>query len=180
VAALVGDPRLAVLARPARRAAASVGALAGVSAGGAVLARAVVGTVVQVLVAEEAAPAFVAAALEGLGAGAVHAARVAHATVAVRALPAGLAPEEKNSGQLAGDFDARVFLSTRRYSLSRCATRVSRQKGNCSPATIEQKGRHRYTRLPLLARHVRKFWAGPPSLRRNRRRGMSPERPTRT
>ena len=54
-----------------------------------------VGAVVEVLVAEEAAPALVAVALVRLLAGAVHAARVADALVAEPARPALLAPGNK-------------------------------------------------------------------------------------
>ena len=61
--ALVADPLLAALAGEAGRAAARVRTLPSVAAGGAVLARPVVGAVVEVLVAEEPAPAAVAVAL---------------------------------------------------------------------------------------------------------------------
>lgn len=85
--ALVGLD-LAAQPREAGPAAAGVAPLAGVGAGGAVLARPVVGAVVQVLVAEEAPPALLAVALPGLRAGAVEAARVADAVLAEGALPA--------------------------------------------------------------------------------------------
>ena len=88
VRALVLDPVLAVLAGVAGRAGAGIGSLAGVQAGGAVHAGRVVGAVVEVLVAEEAAPAGAALALVGLGAHAVLAARVPLAPVALVALPA--------------------------------------------------------------------------------------------
>ena len=55
------------------------------------MARPVVGAVVEVLVAEHAAPAVEAVALVGLGAGAVHAAGIPLALVAAGALPAVLA-----------------------------------------------------------------------------------------
>lgn len=58
-----------------------------VCAGGAVGARLVVGAVVEVLVTEQASPAFLADALPGLGACAVEAARVAHTLRAVGPLP---------------------------------------------------------------------------------------------
>lgn len=69
-------------------AAAGVAALARVAAGRAVHAGPVVGAVVEVLVAEEAAPAFLAVALPWLTASAVRAAGVADALVAHSALPA--------------------------------------------------------------------------------------------
>ena len=90
--ALVGDPALAVGPGEPRRAAAGVGSLTRVPAGGAVPAGPVVGAVVEVLVAEEAAPALVAVALVGPAASPVDAARVADALVAVGPGPAGLAP----------------------------------------------------------------------------------------
>lgn len=62
--------------------------MARVGAGGPVLARVVVGAVVEVLVAEEPPPALLAVALPGLQAGAVQAAGVADAFVAGGALPA--------------------------------------------------------------------------------------------
>ena len=90
--ALVADPGLAVGARVAWRAGAGVGSLAGVPAGGAVAAGLVVGAVVEVLVAEEPAPALLAQALVRLLAGAVDAARVQDAAVAKGAGESGLAP----------------------------------------------------------------------------------------
>ena len=71
---------------------ASVRSLAGVEASAAVLARLVVGAVVEVLVAEQAAPALVAVALPRLLAGTVIAARVPDALVAQLSLPSGVAP----------------------------------------------------------------------------------------
>lgn len=85
--ALVGLD-LAAGSRKAGPAGAGVAPLARVGAGGAVLARAVVGAVVEVLVAEEPAPAFLAVALPRLHAGAAQAARVADALVAELPLPA--------------------------------------------------------------------------------------------
>ena len=96
VRALVADPVLAVGAGVAGWAAAGVGALTRVSAGGAVLAGPVVGAVVEVLVAEEAAPALVADALLGLLAGAVLAAGVGDALVAEATGPSGLASERRH------------------------------------------------------------------------------------
>ena len=90
---------LAVPAGVPGRAGAGVAALSGVQAGGAVHARGVVGAVVEVLVAKEAAPSGVALAGVGLGAGAVLAARVADALVAVDASPSRPTPiEKKNRG----------------------------------------------------------------------------------
>ena len=93
--ALVADPALAVGAGVTRRAGARVRALSGVPAGRSVAARAVVGAVVEVLVAEESSPALLAEALVRLLAGAVHAARVEDAAVAQWAGEAGLAPGNK-------------------------------------------------------------------------------------
>ena len=93
--ALVADPGLAVGAGVAWRAAAGVGALAGVPAGSAVPAGPVVGAVVEVLVAEEAAPALLAEALVRLLARAVDAARVQDAAVAKRPGEPGLAPKRE-------------------------------------------------------------------------------------
>lgn len=78
---------LAVGAREARGTVARVRALACVEARAVVPARPVVGTVVEVLVAEEPAPALVAQAVPRLLARAVQAAGVALALVAQRALP---------------------------------------------------------------------------------------------
>lgn len=79
---------LAVESRVLRRTDAGVAALAGVVARPAVLTRAVVGAVVEVLVAEQAAPALLADAVPGLGAGAVEASRMSLALVAELAHPA--------------------------------------------------------------------------------------------
>lgn len=78
---------LAVGAREARGTVARVRALARVEARAVVPARPVVGTVVEVLVAEEPAPALVAQAVPRLLARAVQAAGVTLALVALRALP---------------------------------------------------------------------------------------------
>lgn len=87
----IADDRFALGAGKARRTLARVRALARVEAGSTVLARFVVGAKVQVLVAEQTAPAFVAQALPRLLAGSVHAARVRFALVAQLSLPSGLA-----------------------------------------------------------------------------------------
>ncbi len=94
--ALVADPALAVGPSPSGRAAAGVAALAGVPARGTVLTRPVVGAVVEVEVAEEAAPALVAPALVRLAARAMLASWVPDALVAQRTRPARLAPEDKD------------------------------------------------------------------------------------
>lgn len=78
---------LAVGAREARGTVARVRALARVEARAVVPARPVVGTVVEVLVAEEPAPALVAQAVPRLLARAVQTAGVTLALVAQRALP---------------------------------------------------------------------------------------------
>lgn len=73
---LVGDPGLAIGTRPARSARTGVRALASIEASGSVLAGPVVGTVVQVLIAKEPAPAFLAMASPGLVAGSMLATRI--------------------------------------------------------------------------------------------------------
>lgn len=90
---------LAFLAREPGRALAREGPLARVEARAAVLARLVVRAVVQVLVAEQSAPALVADALPLLLARSVHASRVQLALLAQRALPSFLAAatEKKRS-----------------------------------------------------------------------------------
>ena len=98
VGTLVGDPRLAVLAGVSRRAGTRVRALARVAARRAVFARSVISAIVEVEVAEEAAPALVAYAFVGLvTAGTVLAARVPHALVAKAAGPTGFASENKEN-----------------------------------------------------------------------------------
>lgn len=87
----VGDLSVAIGAHESRLALAGVRALAGVEAGAAVLAGLVIRAVVEVLVAEQTAPAFVALALPGFLAGAVHTARIGFAFCAESALPAGVA-----------------------------------------------------------------------------------------
>ena len=96
VGALVGDAGLAVGAGPAGWAGARVGALAGVEAGGPVLAGLVVGAVVEVLVAEQAAPALLAVAGPGLIAGTVLAPGVPHALVAEGTSPPISTPKIKD------------------------------------------------------------------------------------
>lgn len=86
-AALVGLD-LAAAPGKARPAGAGEAPLARVGAGGPILAGMVVGAVVEVLVAEEPAPAFLAVALPGLHTRAVEAAWVTHALLAQGPLPA--------------------------------------------------------------------------------------------
>lgn len=76
-----------VCSSEARFAGAGVASLAGVGAGGIVLTGPVVGAVVQILIAVESAPSFLAVALPGLVAGPVHTARVSRTLVALPALP---------------------------------------------------------------------------------------------
>lgn len=97
VRAFVGDPRLTIGSGPSGWATARVGALARVEASGAVLARLVVGAVVEVLVAEQTAPALVAVALVGLLAGPVFAAGVADAFVAVATSPSSAASRRQRT-----------------------------------------------------------------------------------
>lgn len=65
-----------------------VESLAGVEAGAAILAGAMVGAVVKILIAEQTSPALVADAVPWLVAGAVHAARIKCTLIAQRSLPA--------------------------------------------------------------------------------------------
>ena len=89
---------LAVGAVEAWRARAGVQTLAvkGVKAGAAVQAGLVIRAIVEVLVAEQTAPAFVAEALPGLLTATVKAAWISHALVAVRSFPAVVASATEN------------------------------------------------------------------------------------
>ena len=87
VRAFIGHPAFTVCASVARWAAAGIRPLSSVEAGGSIAARFVVGAVVQVLVAEETTPTFVAVALPRLLARTVKAARVTDALIAQLALP---------------------------------------------------------------------------------------------
>lgn len=82
------DLNLAVGTSVPRAAGARVAALAGVGAGGRILAGLVMGAVVEILIAEESTPPFLAVALPGLLAGAMQAARVSDALVTIAPLPA--------------------------------------------------------------------------------------------
>ena len=84
--------QFAVCSRVLGRTGARVRSLASVEASAAILARLVVGAVVQVLVAKETAPAFVAVALPRLLARAVQTARITDALVAQLSLPTQFAP----------------------------------------------------------------------------------------
>lgn len=95
LAVAVEERDLAVGAGEAGRAGAGVAALAGVEAGATVVAGLVVGAVVEILVAEEPAPALVAETFPGLLAAAVEAARVTDARVAEGTGPAALTPAQK-------------------------------------------------------------------------------------
>lgn len=83
----LADLDFTVVAGVSRLAGTGVAALACVGASSVVHAGLVVGAKVQVLVAEEAAPAFLAVALKRLVAGAVQAPRVALALITEGALP---------------------------------------------------------------------------------------------
>ena len=79
--------QLAIGAGVLGRAGARVRSLAGVETSAAVFARLVIGAVIEILIAEEAAPSFVAVALPRLLARSVKATRIANALVALFALP---------------------------------------------------------------------------------------------
>ncbi len=97
--AFVCHSAFAVCAGVARRAAASVRTLTSVEAGGSVATGLVVGTVVEVLVAEEAAPPVVAVALPGFLAGPVLAAGISNTLIAKRSGPTTSTSEiAKNKG----------------------------------------------------------------------------------
>lgn len=87
----VADSRFAVGSGVTGRALASVRALSGVEASASVLAWFVVGAKVQILIAKQTTPAFVADTLPRLFAGSVHTSRVRFAFIAQRTLPSGLA-----------------------------------------------------------------------------------------
>ena len=89
--------RLAVRAGEARRTRAGVRALAGVEAGAAVVAGLVIGTVVEILVAEEAAPAFVAEALPGLLTASMKTPRIPHTLIAVGTFPSVVTSEKQRA-----------------------------------------------------------------------------------
>jgi len=69
--------------------------LTGVEAGAAVQARLMIRAIVEVLVAEQSAPAFVARALPGFLAATVKAARVSDALIALRTFPAAVTSATK-------------------------------------------------------------------------------------
>lgn len=71
--------------------------MAGVVACAPVSAGAMVGAIIQILIAKQATPALLADAIPGLGAGAVHAARMPLALVAELAHPARMTTEIKKT-----------------------------------------------------------------------------------
>lgn len=87
----------AIGASEARSTTASIGALTGVEAEAAVLTRLVVGTVVEVLVAEQTSPSLVTKAVPLLLTCAVQATRVSFAFVAVSTLPTATTTVTKES-----------------------------------------------------------------------------------
>ena len=87
-----GHFRFAVLAREVGWTHTSIGTLAGVEAGAAILAGAMVGAEVEVLVAEQSAPALFTVTLEGLVAGALMAAGVLDAAITMGSFPSEAAP----------------------------------------------------------------------------------------
>ena len=95
VRALIGDPDFAVGTSPSRRARTSVRSLTGVEASSSILARPVVGTVVQVLVTEKATPAFLTMASPGLIASSMLASWVSDAFIAIGACPTISASERR-------------------------------------------------------------------------------------
>lgn len=99
----VADSGLAICSDVAGRTLASVRTLSGVEASSSILTRFVVGAEVQILIAEQSTPAFVAEALPGLLAGPVYASRIGFTLVAQGTLPAGLATVEiKNEYERSG------------------------------------------------------------------------------
>ena len=95
VGTLIGDPDFAVGTSPSRRARTSVGSLTSVEASSSILARPVVGAVVQVLVTEKATPAFLTMASPGLVASTVLASWVSDAFITIGACPTISASERK-------------------------------------------------------------------------------------
>ena len=103
VGAFVSDTRLAIGSSPARWATARVRTLAGIEARRSVLARFVVGTVVEILVAEQSTPTLIAVTLVRFGARSVFAARVSNAFVAISSGPARSASGNKEKTFVSGD-----------------------------------------------------------------------------
>lgn len=96
----LGGNFFAVGAGEAGLAGAGVGSLSGVEASPVVLARLVVGAVVEILVAEEPSPTFVAEAVPRLLAGAVETAGIPLALRAEGSLPAAVAPETQRETEV--------------------------------------------------------------------------------
>lgn len=101
---------LTVFATEARLADAGVAALAGVGTRGVIPAGLVIGAEVQILIAEQAAPAFFASALKRLVAGAMQAPRVPRALIAEGAFPSNPALA------LTGGLTITVLLTTARQA----------------------------------------------------------------
>lgn len=95
----VGDLNFAIGAHESRFAFTGVRSLASVEAGSTVLTGFVICAVVQVLVAEQTAPAFVADAVPGFQAASVDASRVRFAFVAHGTFPASVATVDKRNGR---------------------------------------------------------------------------------
>lgn len=94
------DPLFAIGAREAFGTRTSVRPLSGVVARAVVLTRSVVSAEVQVLIAEESSPAFVAEALPFLLTRAVHAPRITLALVAQPSNPAGVTSAKEKRSRL--------------------------------------------------------------------------------
>lgn len=88
VAITLAELQLAVYASVARATGAGIAPLPAVGARGPILARGMVGAVVEILVTEQASPALITSALPGGAAGAMATAIVGDAFVAQAALPA--------------------------------------------------------------------------------------------
>lgn len=101
---------------------AGVAALTGVGAGGIIHAGFVIGAEVQILIAEQASPAFLASALKRLVAGAMQAPWISLALVAEGALP----PEAALT--LTGGLTITVLLATARRA-DGCLKRRGRERG---------------------------------------------------
>lgn len=125
----IADHRLALGTGEPGRTLARVRALTGVEAGSTVLARLVVGAKVQILVAEQSAPTFVAQALPRFLAGSVHAPRVRFALIAQLPLPSGLADA------FVGLIAVTVLLITSRGATGICAV-VTLPAGEAHPLAV--------------------------------------------
>lgn len=106
----LADFDLAILATEARQTVARVRSLTGIETRAVVLARPMIGAVVQVLVAEQTAPAFVAIAFPFLLAGAVNAARIRFAFVAQGPFISRMASAIRRRGKEILDFFSLICL----------------------------------------------------------------------